>query len=163
MDSVAGVPRKVEKASCENPRREKTRRPYNDFGLFSLWGAPGRPSGDPLRAPGSSLAPFGPSGVVLGVILDRPRVLGDPFLSRGLSWRAYVTPRCGRGGDLDRTLVVMSRRRRRRPAGIPRKYRRHLRKTTVSPRTGSRKITRKCHESVWDTVRLRILLATSPD
>ena len=28
-----------------------------------------------------------------------------------------VTPGCGRGGDLDRTLVVMSRRRRRRRRG----------------------------------------------
>ena len=35
-------------------------------------------------------------------------------VSDGTHERVYVTPGCGRGGDLDRTLVVMRRRRRRR-------------------------------------------------
>ena len=38
---------------------------------------------------------------------------------RGSPERVYVTPGCGRGGDQDRTLVVMRRRRRRhRPLGF---------------------------------------------
>ena len=37
---------------------------------------------------------------------------------QGTSERVYVTPGCGRGGDLDRTLVVMSRRRRVRLLAI---------------------------------------------
>ena len=40
---------------------------------------------------------------------------------RGFPEQVYVIPGCGRGGDLDRTLVVM-RRRRRRPVEIPGKY-----------------------------------------
>ncbi len=68
--------------------------------------------------------------------------LQDPWIIgvKGSPERVYVTPGCGRGGDLDRNLVVMRRRRRRRPLGIPRKYKENNRFFAM----GSRQFTRTC-------------------
>ena len=51
----------------------------------------------------------------MGVVgIDESKVSRLNIGVKGSPERGYVVPGCGRGRDLDRTLVVMSRRRRRR-------------------------------------------------
>ena len=80
MHSAADVPKKVQKTSCENPRRSKNRQQYKGLGLSVVLGAPGGPLGRPSRDLFSFWVHFELLGGGLGAFLER---FWDPL---GSSW-----------------------------------------------------------------------------